>query len=76
MSGELESDDIVEAVNMLARRIGRVADAITPNICGSVDATGSHIESLTEAVMGITTGLFHIGDAIENLAAAVDGLRG
>jgi hypothetical protein len=52
-------------------RLKRLADAITPNLVGSADATGGHVESLTEAAMGITAGLCRIADAIDGLADAI-----
>lgn len=54
-----------------AEAIKRLADAITPNICGGSDATGGHVESLSEAAMGITAGLVKIAESISDLAAAV-----
>jgi hypothetical protein len=51
--------------------VKRIASAITPNCIGSNDASGSHVESLTEAVMGTTAGLMAIAEAIGELAAAV-----
>jgi hypothetical protein len=35
------------------------------------DATGGRVESLTEAVMGLTAGMVQIANAIESLACAV-----
>ena len=48
--------------------IQRIGAAITPVTRGSVDAAGVHVESLTEAVMGVTAGLVKIAGAINNLA--------
>ena len=78
--GELQKiiDDILQeslnaenANNHLADGIYRLAAAITPNIPGSNDACGSHVASLTEAVMGVTSGLMAIASAIEDLGYAV-----
>ena len=55
----------------LEQAIYCVANAITPNIIGSRDASGGHVESLTEAVMGVTAGLIRIAEAIDGLAEAV-----
>lgn len=63
-----EYPNIFDATNKVADKIGRLADAITPNVCGATDAAGGHIESLTEAVIGVTAGLVKIADAIESLA--------
>ena len=66
-----QSLDDENANNYLANGIYRLAAAITPNIPGSNDASGSHVASLTEAVMGVTSGLIAIAYAIEDLANAV-----
>jgi len=50
--------------------INRIASAITPACAGSSDETGVHIESLTEAVMGVTAGLCRIAESIGDLAEA------
>lgn len=55
----------------LAAAARQIAEAITPNVAGSDDATGTHVESLTEAVMGLTRGACRIAKAIESLAEAV-----
>ena len=69
-SGE-GGENVVDVLDRLARRAARIADAITPNIVGNKDASGGHVESLTEAVMGVTAGLCAIAEAIDGLAAAV-----
>lgn len=66
-----KSLDAENANNYLANGIYRLASAITPNVAGSKDATGVHVESLTEAGMGVTSGLMAIANAIQNLADAV-----
>lgn len=66
-----EGRSLVGAVEQLAESAKRIGNAITPNICGNNDATGGHVESLTEAVMGMTSGMIRIADAIESLAEAV-----
>jgi hypothetical protein len=67
-----ESANIVDAVASLSYSTKRIANAITPgHAAGSTDASGGHVESLTEAVMGMTAGLGHIAEAIESLADAV-----
>jgi hypothetical protein len=46
-----------------------LANAITPaNASPGHDEFGNHVASLTEAVMGITSGLHKIAEAIEHLA--------
>lgn len=59
-----EWSNIVDVVDRLASSTKRVADSITPNVLGSCDASGGHVESLTEAVMGVTRSLCEIADAI------------
>jgi hypothetical protein len=63
---------VVDAIETAGRRI---AEAISPMIPGSSDASGGHVESLTEAVMGVTAGLCSIAAAIEHLAEAVESSR-
>jgi hypothetical protein len=49
-----------------------LANAVTPSgALAGTDAAGGRVESLTEAVMGVTSGLLEIADAINNLAEAV-----
>ena len=57
----------------LADAIKKVADAITPgDAYGGVDTEGTDVFSLTEAVMGVTSGLTSIASAINRLAEAVE----
>jgi hypothetical protein len=67
-----ENANVVDVIDHLARRVGAVARAITPtdSLAGE-DATGGRVESLTEAVMGLTAGMVQIANAIESLACAV-----
>ena len=67
----LENANLVDVVERLARTTARVAEAITAPAAPGHDATGGHVECLTEAVMGVTKGLEHIAEAIEGLSAAV-----
>ena len=57
-----------EQLQELTDSIRSVGRSITPCAVGGTDATGGHVESLTEAAMGITAGLCRIADAIEGLA--------
>lgn len=66
-----ENANVVDAIAYVARAAHRVADSITPKIAPGTDEAGGHVESLTEAVMGVTSGLFRIAEAIESLAEAV-----
>ena len=50
----------------------KIAHVIKPLDCiGGEDSTGTYVDSLTQAVMGMTSGLCRIADAINNLADAV-----
>lgn len=64
-----------DALVSLGNAAQRIAAAITPNVCGSSDDAGKHVESLTEAVMGMTAGLCRIADAITELSEAVYKLK-
>jgi len=59
----------------IERAAAKIADAITARAAGASDASGGHVESLTEAVMGMTRGLCSIANAIESLAEAVGRLE-
>jgi hypothetical protein len=60
----------------LAYHTKQIASAITPvGVAGSLDATGGHVTSLTEAVMGATAGLVQIANAIQALAEAVNAKK-
>ena len=59
---EDEYEDIYRGLALLAK-------AITPaNASPGHDEFGNHVSSLTEAVMGIVSGLHKIAEAIEHLA--------
>lgn len=60
-----------EQLEEVLRSVERVAASIMPNLAGSADASGMHVESLTEAVMGMTHGLYAIASAIEFLGNVV-----
>lgn len=54
----------------LAKSIDRVASAITPiGIGNGQDATGGFVESLTEAMMGVTAALMTIAEKSEPVPA-------
>ena len=65
--------NVVDVLDRLSWRVGSVARAITPSesVAGQ-DATGGHVASLTEAVMGLTAGLCRIAESIQSLADAVE----
>ena len=51
--------------------IEKVATAITPNVAPGTDSEGAHVESLTEAVMGVEVALSRIADGIADVAVAM-----
>ena len=59
---------IDEAITAAAARIG---SAITAEATPGPDAAGGCIASLTEAVMGITAGLFRVAEALDGIAEAI-----
>jgi hypothetical protein len=69
------STNLVDVVYLLSNSTRAVATAIVPPVQPGTDAAGNHIESLTEAVMGVTSGLCRIAEAIEKLAEAVDAAK-
>ena len=69
MNAEFE---LVEAIGSAARNLNAVANAITANdAMPGPDEIGGRVSSLTEAVMGVTSGLVRIAQAISDLADAV-----
>jgi hypothetical protein len=72
-----EPANVVDAVNYISLSLNRVAKAITPaDAASGHDAMGGHVESLTEAVMGITGGLLEIARAIESHGSSIELLAG
>lgn len=53
-----------EEFHTLSESIRSIGRAVTPCAVAGTDETGSHVESLTEAVMGVTAGLCRIADAV------------
>lgn len=69
------------ARDAVAQGLTSIANAILPNAAAGQDETGGTVDSLTEAVMGITAGLVRVAEAIgsigsglEEVAGAIDGL--
>jgi hypothetical protein len=68
MDGDYEN----EVANAVADGFNKLTRAITPlSAMAGRDAAGGRVESLTEAVMGLTAGLVLIADSISDLAEAV-----
>lgn len=68
MDGDFDSEIAIAVADGLTK----LARAITPlSALAGTDAAGGRVESLTEAIMGVTAGLVQIADAIGDLAEAV-----
>ena len=67
-----DDSNLVTMLGNLADNSSAVANAITPLGAGAgQDASGGIILSLTEAVMGITSGLHEIAGALNGIAEAI-----
>jgi hypothetical protein len=67
----MTTDDDDRKHDEIVAELHRLARSITPEALPGRDAADGHVESLTEAVMGITSGLFEIARSIDGLADAV-----
>lgn len=56
----MEPANVVDVLNYLASAAFKIAHAITAPAAGGSDIHGGHIESLTEAVMGMTQSLANL----------------
>ncbi len=65
------SANVVDVLDSLANATSEVARNICADATPGEDATGGRVDSLTEAVMGVTAGLVQIASAISDLAEAV-----
>ena len=66
----MDDDDGPEAIY---KGLGRVANAITPgNAAAGTDSYGGRVESLTEAVLSVSTSLSKIADAIDRCASVLE----
>ena len=67
-----EVANLVDTTDDIARALSRLANAIKPSSTSpGHDEAGGTVDSLTEAVMGVTTGLCKIAASISDLADAV-----
>lgn len=64
----IEPANVVDVLNELGYKVAKVATAISADVAPGHDAGGGHVSCLTEAVMGMTAGLFAIAEAINNHA--------
>lgn len=72
IDSNFEPANVVDVLNHLSNATGRVAKAVTPSEGVDVDkGADSQVTSLTEAVVGMTKGLFAIAKSIDSLAEAV-----
>lgn len=68
-----EAANVVDVIDSLGSAIEKVALAIRPRCAmAGTDAAGGSVDSLIEAVMGVTSGLCQIASAINRLAEAVE----
>lgn len=63
--------NVTDVIGELARNVKGVCEAITVTAVAGTDAAGGHVSCLTEAVMGVTAGLFQIAAALESVADAL-----
>lgn len=63
---------VIESLDDLGTAVEAIAFAITPCATPGKDAAGGVVASLTEAVMGITAGLFDIGSALRDVSCSLD----
>lgn len=67
-----ETPNVVDAIGSLCLAVRKVATSIIPpTAVPGHDAAGGCVDSLTEAVMGMTAGLCRIAESISDLASAV-----
>ncbi len=64
--------EIEQIAKAIQSGLTSVAFSITANAVSGEDATGGHVASLTEAVMGMTAALVQISDAINNVSVSID----
>ena len=74
-AGDDGGANLADVVNKLAVAITGLSYTIRPSDASiGQDATGTHVTSVIEAVMGVTSGLCEIASAINKLAEAVKEL--
>ena len=62
---------MTEDIRDILREVRQISRAITDDAMPGEDATGGQVACLTEAIMGMTSGLVQIASAIHDLAEAV-----
>jgi len=58
------SEDVWNAIIKIPASLKSIARSILPDAAGGTDASGGHVDSLTEAVMGMTSALVSIAEAL------------
>ena len=69
----MKKKNLEEQLEDISYSIGTIANSITPrNAPPSEDASGTGVGSLTESIMGVTSGLMSIALAIGRLADVIE----
>lgn len=64
--------NLTAAIDELSRSVRKIATSIIPpDACPAHDNEGVYVDSLTEAVMGMSKGLSRLADAMESIATSV-----
>ena len=71
LDSNFENANIVDVLSSMAAAQKMIARAILPKAAMSHDAAGGTVDSLTEAVMGLTAAGEHIAEALQAIAAAI-----
>jgi hypothetical protein len=62
----------MDEIELVAQSLRKIADSITPvDAAPGRDFVGGHVESLTEAVMGMTAAIVQVADALYDIATAL-----
>ena len=70
----MSEKDLAEFINAIQKIAHAICPPTTPDSM-TQDAAGGSVGSLTEAIMGVTAGLFAIAESIESLSQSVDSLE-
>jgi hypothetical protein len=67
-----ELEPLMNRIEEIFEKTGKnIAEAITVTAVPGKDATGGNISCVTEAIMGVTSGLVAVANSIQDLAKAV-----
>lgn len=65
-------EDTIDLLQEASANLRSIANSITPsNAAAGKDCCGGSVDSLTEAVMGITSGLCEVASALREIAEAI-----